>query len=170
MKKTIDQLDSLHHQLLDIVSSIEENRFSRRPTEAEWSIAEVMHHLFLAEGWMLKELEKGLKRPPERLGALRNIFKPPVWITGLRLIRVKAPKRAEPLNPPPKATTIENYNDVRVKMKEMATTEGRARLEQIVAVHPILGKYNGAHLVSFAHYHELRHYKQIKEIIRKISN
>src|SRR5262249_12510410 len=136
--------------------------------EGEWSVAEVLHHLFKVETWLAQEIETGLERPPERLSMLRNIFKPPIWISGMRTIKVKAPKRAEPLNPPPRTTILETYNGVRARMKELALKNGKERLEQLVTTHPILGKYNGAHVVEFAYYHELRHSKQIKEILKKI--
>jgi hypothetical protein len=81
---------------------------------------------------------------------------------------VRAPKEAEPLNPPPRAVVIENFNGVRAKLKDIMLKHGRERLENLTSRHPILGKYNGVDTASFAYYHELRHWKQIKEILAKL--
>src|SRR5207245_874876 len=128
------------------------------------------HHLCIGDEWMAEEIQKGLECPPQRLGLLRQIFKVPAWMVGIRLVRVKAPKKAEPLNPPPRETLIDNYKRGRTKLKDLALRIGRERLEQLIVVHPILGEYNGVQGVSFIHYHELRHYKQIREILQKLAS
>src|SRR5438552_205705 len=131
MKREIERLDSLHKQLLETVSAIDASQFERRPSESEWSVAEIVHHLCIGDEWMAEEIQKGLECPPQRLGMLRQIFKVPAWMVGIRLVRVKAPKKAEPLNPPPRETLIDNYKRGRTKLKDLALRIGRERLEQL---------------------------------------
>ena len=42
------------------VAPIDADHFRRRPAENEWSVAEVLHHLYLVEDRVINELEKAL--------------------------------------------------------------------------------------------------------------
>ena len=42
--------------------------------------------------------------------------------------------------------------------------------KQMVFKHPFLGEIDGIATVSFVGYHELRHYKQIREVIKKLGS
>jgi hypothetical protein len=168
MKKVLAQLDAVHLQLLETVAPLDAEQFARRPSEAEWSVAEVIHHLCLVEQRVIQGLEKELAQPPQRLSPLYRLI-PYSLLVGRRVRRVAAPKFVEPLNPPPKETVIENYNRLRASLKALGDEHGRARLSQVIMKHPFLGKHDGVRAVAFVGYHEQRHYKQIREIIKKIS-
>ncbi len=167
MEKIISRLDSQHRQLLETITPIDDERFAHRPTKAEWSLAEVVHHLCLVEQHVIKVLETALADPPQRHGLWQRVV--PLWIVGSRSIRVKAPKSVEPLNAPPKEDVIDNYRRTRATLREFGITHGRSRLQQLTMKHPFLGNLDGVGAVSFVGYHERRHYKQILEIIKKIN-
>jgi len=42
--------------------------------------------------------------------------------------------------------------------------------EIVVFKHPFLGEIDGTATISFIGYHELRHYKQIREVIKKLDH
>ena len=147
------------------VGAVDANRFSRRPSENEWSIAEILHHLHLVEDRVIKELEKALAGEPQKPGWRSRIIPPS--IVASRLVKVKAPKAVVPNNAPEKSTAIENFETTRIRLKELCAKEGEQRLRQVVIKHPFFGKIDGAAAVSFVSYHELRHYKQIEEVLRK---
>ena len=125
-----------------------------------------MHHLCLVEERVIKELETELANPPRRIGFLRKLI--PTPIVASRLLRVKAPRGVVPLNPPPRAELIANYDAARSRLKDLCSTHGRNRLKQVVFRHPFLGEIDGTATISFVGYHELRHYKQIREVIKKL--
>ncbi|MBL8149781.1 MAG: DinB family protein [Blastocatellia bacterium] len=168
MQKIIERLDEIRKELLDKVSPIDPKTFEKRPAENQWSIAEVIHHLALVEGHVTKEIEKRLSEPPRSLSTLRRLFQPPLWLVDVRLVKVKAPKRLEPLDVAPKEQNLKNLVQVRQTLKDLAVKTGRDRLENIVIPHPFLGDYDGAQFVEFVGCHETRHLKQIKEIIAKV--
>jgi hypothetical protein len=168
MKKVFAQLDGIHQLLLDTIAPLDEEKFARRPSENEWSVAEVVHHLCLVEERMIEGLQQELSRPPQRPGMLYR-FIPYSLLVACRVRRVRAPKFVEPLNPPPKETVIENYNRLRASFKAISGEHGRARLSQVVLKHPFLGDFNGVKAFAFVGYHEQRHYKQIREIIRQLN-
>jgi hypothetical protein len=151
---------------VDTIAPIEDPLFSRSPTDNEWSIAEIVHHLCLVEERVIKELETELANPPRSIGFLRKFI--PTSIVASRLLRVKAPRGVSPLNPPAKAKVIANYEAARSRLKELCSTHGRNRLKQIIFKHPFLGEIDGTATISFIGYHELRHYKQIREVIKKL--
>lgn len=166
MDRALRRLDSIHSKLLNTIVSIDDPLFSRSPSETEWSVAEILHHLCLVERRVVKELEKELAGPPRKLPALRRLV--PTSIVASRLVRVKAPKAMNPVDPPAKNEIIENYNAARTKLKELCVTHGQQRLKQVVFKHPFLGEINGTATVSFVGYHEIRHFKQIQEVLKKL--
>jgi len=168
MKKVLRRLDSVHQKLLGTVSQLGPELYSRRPAEGEWSVAEIVHHLWLVEERVIKELEGAIVRPPQRVGFLRRLI--PTSIVSVRLIRVKAPKAMKPLNAPAKDVGIENLDRARNTLKTLCTTHGRERFRQLVFKHPFLGDIDGVATVSFVGYHEQRHYIQIREVLRKLAN
>ncbi len=166
MNRTLKRLDSTHQKVLAAVTDLPANVFSQRPSESEWSVAEIVHHLHLVEELVIKQIEKELANPPRQLGFLRKLI--PTSIVASRLIRVKAPKAVTPLEPPAKEQNIASFNNTRAKLKDLCATHGPERLKQTVFNHPFLGQIDGAATVSFVGYHELRHYKQIREVLKKL--
>jgi uncharacterized damage-inducible protein DinB len=168
MNKVLQRLDSAHERLIATVIPLEEDLFSHRNSDGEWSIAEVVHHLCLVEERVVKELEKELAKPPRQLSFVRRLV--PTSIVASRLIRVKAPKAMNPVNPPGKDDCVANYNAVRARLKDLYSQHGDKRLEQTIFKHPFLGEINGLATISFVGYHEVRHYKQICEVLKKLGN
>lgn len=166
MNRTLERLDSVHKKLLETVSPLDEALFAQSPSENQWSISQIVHHLYLVEERVIGELVKELAKPPRDLGFLRTLI--PTSIVASRLIRVKAPKAVNPLDAPGKDANIANYNAVRNKLKALYATHGEKRFKQTVFKHPFLGEIHGLATISFVSYHELRHYKQIREVLKKL--
>jgi len=167
MKRTLKRLDSVHQKLINTVSSLGPNVYSQRPAEDEWSVGEIVHHLCLVEDRVIKELEGALARAPQRVGFFRRLI--PTAIVSSRLVRVKAPKAVNPLDAPAKDVAIENFSRTRNRLKTLCATHGSERLRNLVFKHPFLGEIDGVATVSFVGYHEQRHYKQIREVLKKIT-
>jgi hypothetical protein len=166
VKRVLIRLDSAHRELLDAVEPLDESILASRPSESEWSIAEIINHLRLVEERVINELGKALEKPPAQLGLVRRLV--PTSIVASRLIRVKAPKAVVPLSPPDKVTNIAEFNRVREELKQLCRFHGKEKLNRITFKHPFLGKLTGVAAVSFVAYHERRHYKQIREVLKKI--
>jgi len=165
LDKIINRLDSVHQQLLAAVRPLNSDQFKRRPPDKGWSVAEIVHHLCLVEERVLSELENGLTREPEKAGLLGRLV--PKAIVASRLLRVKAPRAVIPTDPPDKEQAIASFEAARNKLKQLCSVEGKKRLQQVVLNHPFFGKIDGPSAVSFVGYHELRHYKQIRELLKK---
>jgi hypothetical protein len=167
MKRSLKRLDLVHQKLLGAVSELEPELYSQRPRDGEWSVAEIVHHLFLVEDRVIKELERAIAREPQRVGFFRRFI--PTSIVSVRLIRVKAPKAMNPLDAPAKTVAVENLNRARNSLKQLCATQGHDRFRKLVFKHPFLGEIDGVATISFVGYHEQRHYKQIREVLKKLT-
>ncbi|MDQ5846940.1 MAG: DinB family protein [Acidobacteriota bacterium] len=167
MNKILKRLDSIHQKLIDTVTPLDSEVFAARPSADEWSVAEIVQHLSQVEELVVKSLESAIARPPERIGFFRNFI--PTSIVSIRLVRVKAPKAVNPTVVPEKNVGIGNLNRVRHSLKTLCQAHDERRLKQVVFNHPFLGKINGVATVSFVGYHELRHLKQIREVLKKLN-
>jgi len=168
MKRTLRRLDRIHQKLIATIAPIGAEEFSRRPAPEQWSVAEIVQHLYLVEDRVIKDLRRGLAHEPQRVGLLRRLI--PTSIVASRLLRVKAPSAVNPLAVLDKDTAIENFQQARNSLSELCATQGPARFRQIVFNHPFLGRIDGVATVSFVGYHERRHHKQILEVLRNLEN
>ena len=166
MNKALKRLDSVHRKLLGAIAPLDDDLYSRRPSDSEWSVGEIVHHLYLVEDRVTKELKGAIARAPQRVGFLRRLI--PTSIVSVRLIRVKAPKAMNPLGAPVKEVAIENFDRSRESLKTLCVSQGNERFRNIIFKHPVLGAIDGVAAVSFVGYHELRHYKQIRDVLRKL--
>jgi len=168
MQRALKRLDSVHQKLISEISPLQPDIYSKRPAEGEWSVAEIVQHLCLVEGRVTKELEAAIAREPRRVGFFRRLI--PTSIVSLRLIRVKAPKAMNPLDSPQRDQAIENFDRTRSNLKTLCAAHNEERFRNIVFKHPFLGEIDGVATISFIGYHELRHYKQIREVLRKLGS
>jgi hypothetical protein len=166
MQRVLKRLDSVHQKLLGAASVLDPELYSQRPADGEWSVAEIVHHLYLVEERVIKDLEGAVAREPQRVGFLRRFI--PTSIVSSRLIRVKAPKAVKPLDAPAKDVGLANLDRARNTLKRLCATHGSKRFRQLIFKHPFLGDIDGVATVSFVGYHEWRHYKQIREVLRKL--
>jgi hypothetical protein len=166
MNRALKRLDSVHNKLIETVSPLEPALFSQRPSEDEWSVAEVVQHLCLVEERVIKDLEREIAKEPQSVGFLKKLV--PTSIVSSRLLRVKAPKAVNPVAILEKDVAIENFNRARNSLKELCAAHGHDRFRKLVFKHPFLGDLDGVATISFVGYHEQRHYKQIREVLKKL--
>jgi hypothetical protein len=167
MQRVLKRLQAVHQKLLTTIDPLAPEVFSLRPADNQWSVAEIVHHLCLVEERVIEELKAASARPPQRLGVIRKLI--PVSVVSLRLVRVKAPRAVKPVNAPEKQIVVEKFNRIRASLNEFCATQDVARLRQVIFKHPFLGSINGVKAISFIGYHEQRHLKQIREVLRKVA-
>ena len=169
MKSTLKRLDTVHQRLTTALSGVDPELLAKRPAENEWSVAEVVHHLCLVEERVLDDMRENLQQPPAKGGLLKRLL--PMRIVSLRLKRVEAPDAVRPpSNPPPIQEVMQNYDRFRANLKQLCVDEGRGRLRQIRFKHPVFGYIDGVAAVSMLGFHEQRHLKQIREILKKVEH
>ncbi len=166
MRRTLKRLDAVHEKLLRTVIPLDPQIFSQRPAENEWSVGDIVQHLFLVEERVIKDLEKAATRDPQRVRFVKRLL--PTSIVSSRWFKVKSPKAVAPTAPADKEAAIEALETARQKLKAFCELHDQARFRQMIFRHPFLGDIDGVATISFVSYHEQRHYKQIREVLRKI--
>jgi DinB family protein len=169
MKSTLKRLDTVHAELKTTVNGVDPALLSQRPAKNEWSVAEVIEHLCLVEGAVMKGITAKLAQPPVKVSFLKKFF--PMRIVSLRMKRLQAPKYVQPASDlPPVDELLKKFDAVRATTKELCIKEGPERLSQVCLKHPYFGDMDGAAAVSMVAFHEQRHLKQIRETLKKLTN
>jgi uncharacterized damage-inducible protein DinB len=147
-------------------------RWSERPADDAWSVAQVFDHLHLSEASIAKLLEKriarareaGVGREQSEASVLRSLDYFPV---------VDGPKRQAPeiVVPRSEARAPDVHDALRRSRADLhaALREGDGlALGEITATHPALGVINLYQWVLFVGQHEARHTRQVEQIVRQL--
>ena len=166
MNRSLRRLDEVHQKLLDTVQPLDTELFRKRPSDSEWSIAEILQHLYLVEERVIKDLTRAIAAEPDRVSFLKRFL--PTSIVALRIRKFQAPKAVNPVDVPEKDAVLANYNGARQSLKDLCHSQSGERFRTLVFNHPFLGRIDGAATVDFVGYHEQRHLKQIREVLKKL--
>jgi len=166
MIRSLKRLDEVHQKLVDTVEPLDSKLFTQRPSDTEWSVGEIVQHLYLVEKRVIKDLKRAIDAEPGRVSLLKRFI--PTAIVSLRIKKFQAPKAVIPIEVPEKDVVVANYNGARQSLKELCNSHGRERFKQLVFKHPFLGPIDGTATVAFVGYHEQRHLKQIHEVLKKL--
>lgn len=166
MNRSLKRLDVVHQKLLDTVQPLDSERFRQRPSDSEWSVAEILQHLYLVEERVIKDLTGAMAAEPGHVSFFKRLI--PTSIVAWRVRKFQAPKAVNPVDVPEKDAVLTNYNGARESLKNLCNSHSAARFRTLVFNHPFLGRIDGAATVDFVAYHELRHLKQIREVLKKL--
>jgi uncharacterized damage-inducible protein DinB len=167
MKSTLKRLDTIHRKLASTIGSADPALLYKRPAENEWSVAQVVDHLCLVEEAIINYLKSRLDKPPVKVSLIRKLL--PMRIVSLRFKRLQAPEVVRPeSNQPPMDALLQRYDNLRGQLTQMCIDDGE-RLRNVCFKHPYFGDMDGAKTVSMIAFHEQRHYKQIRETLKKLS-
>ena len=162
----LSRLDKVHLQLTNYVRNLDDSLFARRAAENEWSVAEVVQHLSLVEDRVLVSLAKNIALEPVKIPLRKRLI--PMRIIAYRFFRVEAPKAVRPVESACREVLLEQYEQVRSRTKDFCSQHSAKRLQQTAFIHPFLGQIDGTAAISMVAFHELRHLKQIREIVSKL--
>jgi uncharacterized damage-inducible protein DinB len=176
----------VHSRLAEIVGYVDErraaleaealrlpyDRWSERPTEDSWSLAQVFDHLHLSESGIARLLAKRIARAKEAgLGPERSSesvmdsldFFPVVDGPKRQAPEIVVP-RSDPRAPEVHEALRRSRADLHASLRE---GDGLA-LGEVTATHPALGVINLYQWVLFVGQHEERHTRQVAEIVRRL--
>ncbi|WP_404451593.1 DinB family protein [Virgibacillus necropolis] len=151
-------------ELFNEVNGLSDEAFNKKPAEGQWSVKQVMEHLFLMEGAITKSIIDQLEN-----GEVVNAEPKPIEASTNRATKVTAPDFAIPNDD---FATLDE-----LKLKLTATHQGLAKVaetadeKQLEAKgfpHPLFGQMSLKQWIPFVAYHEKRHTLQIKEVKEKL--
>jgi hypothetical protein len=169
MEKLLSKLDQSRAQLMFVIESVDGATLSRKPSPDAWCITQIVQHLILVEGQVLKALLRTAADPHAQKPGMLARMKP-VSVVTLRTIKRKAPARVEPRDVPQLSELISNLAGGRKALRDFAVVTGKDGLRNLSFKHPFLGVLDGIGAIKFLRNHEIRHLKQIREVLKGFEN
>jgi uncharacterized damage-inducible protein DinB len=164
------EMEAVRAETLSALSGLTEEEFSRKVGE-EWSAAQILHHILMAETGVSKVIRKAIKSAAGSLPSypaddtvleVRKLEKP--------LASYQAPAAVQPENPPGKGDLMRLARETReqtaVSFSMLATVDPRAA----TFPHPLFGAdpnlYEWPVLTVLMH--EREHQGQIRELLARL--
>lgn len=155
-----DNLYETRNNLVKEITFLTDAQFNEKPDLDKWSIAQVCHHLVLAEESFVKAIAWGLKQVDSSQKERKNIH---LILDVTR--KNKAPEIVEPdVETFEVQQIIDLLNNSREKlMTLLSTIEDKTILAKKSAKHALFGELPLDQWIELIYLHEQRHIKQIKE-------
>jgi hypothetical protein len=160
----LDLLQTSRDRFMAVTESVPVNLWRKSPDPDTWSPADVVAHVTVAEQFIIARCNTVLQAPPNQLPLLKRFHLP------LLLVAWRVQKRKTPI--PLDSSLIA---DRPVALSRLAAArEGTlafiesTRSQDLTAYrspHPFLGSLNLHDWIRIIAYHELRHAKQIREVV-----
>lgn len=170
-EEVLRHLEHYRSVLEDAVQTVPPDRRGSRPAPDRWSVAEILDHLGIVEGNVVRMLGKqfaqaragGLRLEPDA-GTVVPSF--PVALVLDRGRRIEAPERILPTSGLDAQAAWQVLTDRRALLRELLAEFDGLALGDVVPPypHPIFGSLNGWQWVVFLGAHEGRHAGQIREL------
>lgn len=150
--------------LWNSVRDVHHERFNQKPAADEWSIKQILEHLYLMEGAIANNIEKQLASGKEEEAKKR-----PIELSVDRTTKVEAPNEFQPTDD--EASILEMEEKLATShqaLQKIANEYNEATLAKKSMPHPAFGNMSLDQWVTFVGYHEERHTKQIEEVKEKL--
>jgi len=166
--RLVDSVEQAREALLDAVATLGSTQAAFKPSPVEWSIEEILEHLYLAELGGITKIWAALQdaRAGRRWsGPLPNQGKPieeiiaSTWKT-----KETAPPVATPHFGGPLVAWVAAIRSLRVPLRELAGELKDAELGQVVFPHFLSGPLDARQRLEFLRFHIERHLGQIRSI------
>lgn len=150
--------------LLDQVEGLSDEDLNKKPSADEWSVKQVLEHLYLMEGAITKTIKDQLAS-----SEVETVDDKPIERSTNRDMKVESPDFATPGDDFLKLDDLkQRLAGTHEGLKEVAANTDDAQLELKAYPHPAFGKLSLKQWIPFVGYHELRHIDQIKEVKKKL--
>ncbi|WP_440117538.1 DinB family protein [Paenibacillus sp. QZ-Y1] len=157
--------DDIRSQIREAVSGLNEEQLNLRPAPEQWSIMQVLRHLNLMEGLIVKQSELALKKEE-----MVTVDKKPYELSLDRSRSVEAPPHLQPpAEPEALADVRHDLAESHQALADLAIHHDLDLLRSKSFPHPVFGEMDVAQWVDFASYHEERHLAQMLDIKQRLS-
>lgn len=157
----IENVTATRKKLFNEIADLSNEELNKKPGADTWSVAQVCHHLYLAESVFTQAIIYGLNKSNGR-----KAEPVPVQLTVDRSQKAKAPDMVVPSGDPLDFQQIkELLNQSRKLFLDYYNQlEDKSLLAEKSAKHPLFGYMPLDQWVELIYLHEERHIEQIKEI------
>lgn len=165
--RIVFRLERVRRDLLAVVDRVPAENWQKRPAEGGWSVAEVVAHLTMVETAVVSGATKWMQTQPKPVPLWKRWHIPPALGT-LRLVKVKSPIPLDSRLVGEKEAMLERFRSVREQTLAFLGANKHRDLRRWRRPHPFMGSFNGKAWLKFVGYHELRHTKQIRQIMKRL--
>jgi uncharacterized damage-inducible protein DinB len=153
--------------LLSAADAVAADDWKTRPSEGKWSAAELVAHLTMVERAVVAKADRVAQHPPKRVSLLKRIHIPMALVES-RWIRRKSPVPVQPEMLGDKEVMLAELRNVRERSLAFLEETRNRNLAEYCWAHPALGTLNIYEWMRFIASHEVRHTKQMREIVASL--
>jgi|ERR1700722_9355113 DinB superfamily len=164
LDSTLQFLAKSRARFIATAGEIPDSRWLESPAEGVWSAAEVVAHVATIEEAIIAGCRKTLQKAPYSVSPLKKIHLP--FVLALwrgRKIRSTIATPSERIGD--RATSYQTIGGAREGSLDFIEEHNQRDLSAYRFPHPIFGSLNLYDWYRFIGYHELRHRKQLRELV-----
>jgi uncharacterized damage-inducible protein DinB len=172
LSEIVNEIENARTTLLNTVGELPQKELDEQPVPGQWSVGEILHHIYLLETQvtklLAKQVEKAKKRgigpAPNDESLIRSLDRFASMTAGRKL---KAPSSVEPRQGIEKKKLMELLQHSRTALLDIVSAAGSYDLSELIFPHPTLGRLNMYEWILLVGKHDDRHRAQIENILNK---
>jgi hypothetical protein len=157
-------LEKSRAKFLAVADRVPDARWRESSAPGRWSTAEIVAHVTIVEEATVFGMRRILRSAPKPVPFLKRIH-PPVAIAAWRARKIQTPIALDANRVQDKAKSIAGLAIARLGTLEFVESTKDRNLSPYRFPHPFLGSLNIYDWLRMIGYHELRHAKQIRELV-----
>jgi len=167
--KAIKMLLDSQTEFLSYVEKLSDAQWNARPIPFKWTVGETAEHIALSEGLLFGAMERALAAPINPDWETKSAGKEKILdnVLAARMGKAQAPEPIQPLKRKmSRAEIMTMYKDGRAKtLKFIETTDQPLKAHTLDHPFPVFGTLNAYQWLLYIPAHNLRHNKQIAEVM-----
>ncbi|MGE7218353.1 DinB family protein [Priestia koreensis] len=152
--------EEIRSRVLELAETLTDEQLNQKVRDDQWSIMQVMDHLYLMEKNLTNTMKKVLEGGEEQ-----SVDDKPIHLTVDRSRKVDAPSYVVPSD---EFITLDEMKDKLYKsrqaLQEFEAETNEEKRQKKAFPHPVFGLMTVNQWIPFIGYHEERHLEQMKEI------
>src|SRR5260370_32100702 len=165
----LEQMSRSRANLFAATDAIPPRDWRSAPRPDVWSVADVIAHLTMVESAVTRGAERMIQQVPASLPFWKKLHVP-VRTAEWRLVRRKSPILLDPALLSDKDVMLARVSEARARTLSFVDQNPDHDFSAYRWPHPFLGSLNLYDWLRFLYYHEIRHTKQIREIVDALPN
>lgn len=174
----IEEIDKTRERLYRRVEGLTDEQATARPNPSAWTLAEIVEHLSLLEGRLLRMMTMMLTKA-ESAGAPRGDNAPPVlmkpftldeFIERARNEKYTAPEAVHPGGQASLADSLAKLRRSREELRALRPRIEAVDLSNVTYPHPAFGPLNFYQWLALIGMHEERHLRQAEAATSSVSS
>lgn len=144
-------------------------QWNKKPGAEEWSAAELVAHLVLVEQGIVTTATHSIEKSPKHFAAWQRVHLP-LWLAEVRILRLKSPAAMVPglTSLSAKENMLQQLAQTREASLLFLEETKTRKLGSYRWRHPFLGRLNFYEWFEMIAAHEVRHTRQLQEIVSRL--